>query len=282
MGYLEKDAGAFWRATFPPVESPTLRILSHGGGVQTSTLLFMAARGEIDPIDAAIMGDPKNEPHEVYEYLNYASAMTSIPIYVPSKGDILDHIRRSKSEPDGKQIVTLPYYMADGGQMMRTCTKALKIDAVTQQVRELLGLSKGQRVPKDIRVEVLIGISTDEKQRAGGFAAEPWQSVRYPLLENDMSFASCIRWLEERQYKRPPRSRCIVCPYRSNESWRSLTADEFELACEIDDLLRADGKPPRGMKSLPFLHRDRIPLRDVDLSRVDLFEEEDCMGACGV
>lgn len=277
------NATNFWRGVFPPVEAPTLRILSHGGGVQTSTLLFMAGRGEIDPIDAAIMGNPKNEERKVYEYLKYAAKQTNTPIYVVSKGDIIEHIRRSKSEPDGKQLVTLPYYMADGGQMMRTCTKALKIDAVTQKTRELLGLKKGQRVPKGVKVEVLIGISTDEKQRAGGFAAESWQTVRYPLLEADMSFASCIRWLEARQYRRPPRSRCIICPYRSNESWRALNPKEFEQACEVDDLLRAGGTAQRGMGSLPYLHSDRVPLRNVDLTRQDdMFLEDDCMGACGV
>ena len=273
----------FWRKVHPPAINPTLRILSHGGGVQTSTLLFMAARGEIDPIDAAIMGDPKNEERKVYDYLRYAAEQTNTPIYVVSKGDIIEHVRRSKAEPDGKQLVTLPFYMGDGGQMMRTCTKALKIDAVTQKTRELLGLKKGQRVPKSVNVEILIGISTDEKQRAGGFAAETWQTVRYPLLEADMSFASCIRWLEDRQYRRPPRSRCIICPYRSNESWRALEPDEFEQACKVDDLLRAGGTPPRGMGSLPYLHRDRVPLRSVDLTRQDdMFPQDDCMGACGV
>lgn len=278
---MSYEASAFWRSVFPPVTNPTLRLLSHGGGVQTSTLLFMAERGEIDPIDAAIMGDPRNEPKAVYEYLQYAAERTNTPLHVVSKGDIIEHVRRSKGEPDGKQLVTLPYYLADGGQMMRTCTKSLKIDAVTMKAREMLGLKKGQRVPKGVTVEVLIGISTDEKLRAGGFAAEPWQSIRYPLLEEDMSFASCIRWLEERQYRKPPRSRCIICPYRSNESWRALEPGEFELACEIDDMLRADGKPPRGMQSLAYLHRDRVPLRNVDLNREDdLFPTDDCMGVC--
>jgi hypothetical protein len=276
-----RDARAFWQSVFPPVENPVLRILSHGGGVQTSTLLFMAQRGEIDPIDAAIMGDPKNETQEVYDYLAYASEQTRVPIYVVSRGDIIDHIRRSKGPPDGRETVTLPYYLGDGGQMMRTCTRSLKIDAVTQKVRELLGVRKGKRVPPGTMVEVLIGISTDEKWRAGGFPAKPWQSVRYPLLECDMSFASCIRWLEDRQYRRPPRSRCIVCPYRSNESWRTLSIEEFAFACEIDDLLR-DGGAPRNFQSLPYLHRDRVPLREVDLTRQDLFPEDDCMGGCGL
>lgn len=274
------EIAAFWRKVHPPVENPTLRVLSHGGGVQTSTLLFMAERGEIDPIDAAIIGDPGNETQEVWDYLAYASEHTRIPVYRVLNGDILEHICRSKGTADGKQVVTLPYYLADGGQMMRTCTAVLKIDAVTKEIRRQLGLRKGQRVPKDVRVEVLIGISTDEKQRAGGFPAEKWQSVRYPLLEADMSFGSCLRWLEERQYRKPPRSRCVICPYRSNESWRALSPEDFALACAVDDFLR-EGGAPRGFKSLPYLHRDRIPLREVDLTRVDIFPEDDCMGACG-
>lgn len=273
------DRSAFWRSVFPPVENPTLRILSHGGGVQTSTLMFMAERGDIDRPDAAIIADTCNEPQAVWDYLAYASEQTSIPVYKVSNGDLIENIRRSKAEPDGKAVVTLPYFLANGGRMPRTCTKTLKIDAVTKQIRSLLGLRKGQRVPADVKVEVLIGISTDEKHRAGGYPAEKWQSVRYPLLEEDMSFASCIRWLEDRQYRSPPRSRCIVCPFRSNESWRQLTADEFEFACEIDDFIR-EGGPPRGFNSLPYLHADRIPLRQVDLSRPDLFAEEDCMGGC--
>jgi hypothetical protein len=270
----------FWDRVFPRPAKPTKRILSHGGGVQTSTLLFMADRGDIDPVDAAIISDTGDEPQEVWDYLDYASSITGVPIIRTQNGDILEHIRRSKAEADGKQVVTLPYFLGDGGQMMRTCTKTLKIDAVTKEIRRLLGLKKGQRVPKDVCVEVLIGISTDEKWRAGGFPAENWKRVHYPLLSAEMSFASCIRWLEERQYRKPPRSRCRICPYRSNESWRQLSRDDFEHACRVDDSLRIGGAP-RGFQSLPYLHRERIPLRQVDLTREDLFAEDDCMGACG-
>lgn len=276
-------SGDFWRRVHPSPPNPTLRILSHGGGVQTSTILFMAERGEIPPISAAIMGDTEDEPQEVYEYLRYASELTHIPVILASNGNILDHIRRSKSEADGKQIVTLPYFLADGGQMMRTCTKTLKIDAVTKEIRKMLGLRKGQRVPKYVQVEILVGISTDEKHRAGGFAAEPWQTVTYPLLNADMSLANCYGWLAERQYRRPPRSRCRVCPYHSNEQWRALSREDFEHACAVDDSLREGGVPPRGYKSLPYLHPARIPLREVDLTRQDQFPMlDDCMGACAV
>jgi len=271
-----------WEKTFPRLDDPTLRILSHGGGVQTSTLLFMAARGEIPPFDAAIISDTGDEPQEVWDYLEYAISLTQTPIIrTQSKtGDILNHIRRSKSPADGRQVVTLPYYLAGGGRMNRTCTSILKIDPVTQEIRKMLGLKKGQRVAPGTHVEVSIGISTDESQRAGGYPATPWQTLVYPLLNADMSFASCLRWLEDRQYRKPPRSRCRICPFRSNESWRALTAAEFEHACQIDDFIREGGTPPRGFKSLPYLHVDRVPLREVDLTRQSEFPEEDCTGGC--
>lgn len=242
----------------------------------------MSARGEIDPIDAAIISDTGDEEQKVWDYLDYASALTKTPVIRVSNGNLIDHVRRSKGPADGKQVVTMPVYLAAGGQMMRTCTAVLKIDAVTKEIRRLLGLKKGARVPSAVKVEVLIGISTDEKWRAGGFPAEKWQQVRYPLLEKDMSFASCQKWLEERQYRKPPRSRCKVCPFRSNESWRTLSPADFAHACEVDDLMRAGGTAPRGFDSLPYLHRDRIPLRDVDLTRQDdMFPQDDCMGGCG-
>lgn len=282
------STGATWINKNPllsrPLLNPTLRIVSHGGGVQTSGLLLMAERGDIGPKpDAAIMADTGDEPKEVWDYLEYVRERVSFPIYVVQRGDILEHVARSKRHDDQGQRVTLPYYLADGGQMKRTCTAELKIAAVTQKTREMLGLNKGQRVPKDVLIEVWIGISMDEKQRAGGFPAERWQEVRYPLLEMDLTRGGVERWLAERQYKRPPRSRCRICPYRSDESWRALSPEDFEHACQVDDSLRADGKPPKGMDSLAYLHRARKPLREVNLTAPSfgLPLEDDCFGVCG-
>lgn len=266
-----------------PLLNPTMRVVSHGGGVQTSTLLLMAARGVIGPMpDCAIIADTGDEPQEVWDYLDYIEPLLPFPVYKVQRGDILEHIARGKNPDDRGERVTLPYFMGDGGQMMRTCTKSLKIDAVTRKTRELLGLKKGARVPKDVLVEVWIGISMDEKKRAGGFPAELWQSVRYPLLEMDITRGGCERWLAERLYRLPPRSRCRICPYRSDESWRMLSPEDFEHACRVDDSLRVGG-PLKNMTSLAYLHAQRKPLREVDLTApsLGLPLEDDCFGVCG-
>ncbi|MAG24937.1 hypothetical protein CMI47_05095 [Candidatus Pacearchaeota archaeon] len=279
---------AVWKNHNPllsrPILNPTMRVVSHGGGVQTSTLLVMAARGDIGPMpDAAIVADTGDEPKEVWEYLDYIEPMIPFPIYKVQRGDIIQHIKRGKNPNDIGQRATLPLYLQDGGQMMRTCTASLKIDAVTAKIREMMGLTKGQKPPKDTLVEVWIGISMDEKRRAGGFPAKPWQSVRYPLLEADMTRGDCERYLAERQIKIPPRSRCRICPYRSDESWRELSPEDFEHACRVDDMMREGGTPLKGMDSLAYLHRDRKPLRDVDLTApsMGLPLEDDCFGVCG-
>ncbi|ASP30745.1 hypothetical protein CHH26_11290 [Qipengyuania flava] len=164
---------AVWKNHNPllsrPILNPTMRVVSHGGGVQTSTLLVMAARGDIGPMpDAAIISDTGDEPGKVWEYLDYIEPMIPFPIYRVQRGDIIQHIKRGKNPNDTGQRATLPLYLQDGGQMMRTCTASLKIDAVTQKIRELLGLARGQKPSKDTLVEVWIGISMDEKRRAGG------------------------------------------------------------------------------------------------------------------
>lgn len=268
--------------------NPTLRVASFGGGIQSWTMLVAADKGLLGPRpDFAIIGDTGDESDAMWEYYETHRDRVSTEIIVVKKGDILEHVRRSKSEPDGKQRATLPYYLAAGGQMMRTCTATFKIDAVTAKIRELLGVEKGRRVPKDTLVEVWVGFSFDERKRAGGYPAELWQEVRYPLLELGWTRGRCEQFLVENGFPVPPRSRCIICPYRSDESWRTLTAEEFEHACRIDDSLRADGKPPVGYESLPYLHRERKPLREVDFTPPSMGlpladdESEDCFGGCG-
>lgn len=268
--------------------NPTLRVVSFGGGIQSWAMLVAADKGLLGPKpDFAILGDTGDESDAMWAYYEAHRAKVSTDIIVVTRGNIMEHIRRSKAEADGKQIATLPYYLEAGGQMMRTCTASFKIDAVTQQIRQLLGVPKGARVPKDTLVEVWVGFSMDEKKRAGGYPAELWQEVRYPLLELDWTRGACERFLIENGFPVPARSRCIICPYRSDESWRTLDADEFEHACRTDEMLREGGTPPRGYESLPYLHRERKPLREVDFTPPSFGlplgddESEDCFGGCG-
>lgn len=270
------------------VLNPTMRVLSHGGGVQTSALALAAEDGLCGPPpDYACLGDPGGESREVWAYLEMIRARVSFPIESLMLEDLKDHIRRSKL-PDGGRVLALPYYTlgpnGEKGMTMRQCTRDAKIEAVTQSIRRRLGTPFGQRPSMDTFVEVWIGISTDEKDRAGGWPARPWQHVRYPLLELNWSRSDCVDFIASKGLPPAPFSMCTFCCFRDNFRWRHLRdtcPDEWEEACELDDLLRVGG-PPNGLDHLPFLHFDRVPLRGADLGGDATQMAFDCMGGCAL
>ena len=61
---------------------PTLRILSLGAGVQSSTMALMAAHGELPRPNCAIFADTGDEPAAVYRWLDYLESIVCNPLRV--------------------------------------------------------------------------------------------------------------------------------------------------------------------------------------------------------
>ena len=57
--------------------STTIRTLSLGAGVQSTTLLLMALDGTLPAIDCAIFADTGWEPASVYEHLDKITALAA-------------------------------------------------------------------------------------------------------------------------------------------------------------------------------------------------------------
>jgi hypothetical protein len=169
------------------------------------------------------------------------------------------------------------------GILGRRCTSDYKIAPILAKVRELIGLKRRQRNPKQVMVEQWIGISLDEAIRAKP-SFVPFIRHRHPLLEKRMNRVDCLRWLDANGYPRPPKSSCIGCPYHSDEQWRQLAAPEFAEAVAFDAAIR---EGIAGTRDQLYLHAARVPLDQVDLStasergQLDLFLNE-CEGMCGV
>lgn len=141
-----------------------------------------------------------------------------------------------------------------------------------------------------------------------------WQVKSYPMLgyvmypdrskQKDERFDFCADWDREDAHEwlkkiwpwPVPRSACICCPYRTNNEWRAMKADEpadFAKAVEFDDRIRkayATGRQARGeLAGVPYMHRTRVPLGLVDFSEPlndrmgcgGLFSQEPD-GICGV
>lgn len=268
----------------------SLRILSLGAGVQSTTIALMMAHGEIAAPDRAVFADTQSEPAATYAHLQWLIGRLPFPVDIVSAGNLGAEIlatargeRRNDARP--------PFYVLnpDGsrGILRRQCTGDYKIDVIRRHVRGLLGVDPGRRVPAGVCVTQVIGISLDEAGRMK-ISRDAWQTNEYPLVDRRMTRWDCERWLTRNGYAVPPKSACVFCPYRRVHEWRRLRDEapaDFARAVEIDEAIR---QPEYGrLVGECFVHDSMVPLRDVDLSTAaergqpNLWDDE-CEGMCGV
>lgn len=266
----------------------SLRIISLGAGVQSTTMALMATKGEIAPMpDCAIFADTQWEPRHVYEHLSWLESVLPFPVYRVTAGSIRDAVINKRNTTGGR-FASVPYFTSNGGMGRRQCTSEYKIIPIEKKQRELLGFRPRQRIPEK-SVEVWIGISTDEIQRMKD-PRNKWQVNRWPLIEQRMSRQDCLKWMRDNGYPEPPKSSCIGCPYHSDRQWREMRDADPEAwadACFVDAQMRLKS-PLRGMRHQEFMHRSLKPLSEVDLStpaergqkKFGFLQE--CDGMCGV
>lgn len=275
-------------------------ILNLGAGVQ-STALFLLSR-EHDPkvrFDLAIFADTGEEPASVYRHLEYLQNLGDPPIWVRSAGKLGDDLIRGRNST-GQRFVSIPCFTTDGagkvGMIRRQCTAEYKIEVVNRTIRrELLGLKPRQRMPKDVVVHQYLGISTDEAGRAERakkrFAGIRHTVPHWPLIEMGWSRKDCLAYLKDKLPHETPKSSCVFCPYRTNQSWVALKAtdpDGWNRAVEIDNALRDKSSIcTRGFRQELFVHRSCIPLVQVDFSKlapntIDPMAVGECQGMCGL
>ena len=259
--------------------------LSLGAGVQSTTMALMFARGALKPMpDAAIFADTGAEPEAVYKQVEWLEQHLPYPVYTMmwNKG-LKENILSAVNCENIKSFASVPFYTTPNGMLKRQCTREYKIQPIEFLQRYLMGVKRGQRVPKDSRCYIYIGISTDEAHRMRNGRAK-WQVNEYPLIEKRMSRNDCLAWLAYHDYPRPPKSSCVFCPYHSDQEWKALSAKDMVEAVKVDRLIRNNwGKTSEKL----YLHRSRQPLEDVNFAKdgpgstVDMFGEE-CEGLCGV
>lgn len=259
-----------------PDGTKSLRILSLGAGVQSSTLALMMTRGEIEPADHAIFADTQWEPKAVYDWLDWLEKRLPFPVYRVSTGSLLEAIKTSKNST-GQRFASIPWFTSGGGMGRRQCTREYKIDPIKRKMRELLGTRSRQKL-----VEVVIGISRDEAQRMKP-SRNQWQVHTWPLIELNISRLECLDWMKTNGYPVPPKSSCLGCPYHSDTQWAEIkkNKEEWMEIVEIDKLIRQ----ARGIRNEQFMHKSLLPIDEVKLKPkergIDLFGNE-CEGLCGV
>ncbi len=267
--------------------------LSLGAGVQSSALALMAVKGEIQKPDCAIFSDTGSEPTAVYQWLDKLEELMPWPLHrVQWEKGLYQNI---KDSVNGARFAGAPFYTENEdfnkkdkeGQLRRQCTREFKIQPIQKKLRELVGAEKGQRLSHHgVLVRQYIGISLDEISRMKP-SRDKWISHEWPLIEKRMSRWDCMRWIEKAGHTVPPKSSCTFCPYHSNHEWRWLRDNDPEgwaQAVEVDNMIRGG---VRGTKQALYLHKQMVPLDEVDLSTDEdrgqsLLWNNECEGMCGI
>jgi len=209
----------------------------------------MSALGELEKVDCAIYADTLLERQATYDF-----AIKWTP-WLEARGIKVVTVSRPQGDATigkwgGVFVPAFTNMNGKCGMLRRQCTQRWKI----QWIRKWLQENRNGEI-----VEMWIGITKDEVKRARASNVR-YIEHRWPLLEWDignmgMSRDDVTHWLIENGLEVPPRSACIICPFQTDEEWKSLTDEELGRAVEIDNQIR--NIRPKGPI---FLHGKRVPL----------------------
>lgn len=247
------------------------KVISFGGGVQSSAMVLLACENDekaenfkkiYGQVDEVIFADTMREPYFIYDQIELLKKYCNnkeLKFTVVSRGDL---------GADEKQRV--PFYtnsQEDNGYsiLKRSCTEEYKIVPIRRYMKKQWG---GQA-----KVMVLIGISIDESHRARQSSVQ-WATNRWPLIELGMNRQDCINYVQKHIGFVPQKSSCYFCPFHNNNYWSFLAKehpDVFEDACKYDEKIRnffsnKENKnfDKNGKERKYYLHNSLKPLRDID------------------
>lgn len=264
----------------------SLRVISYGGGVQSTALLVLAAQGEID-FSVAIFantGDDSEHPATIRYVREVAMP------YAAAHGIDLVTIQRHRRNGDTETLygrlmadnrsVGIPMRMdTSGAPGNRNCTLDFKIRPIAKELKRRGATAANPAV-------VALGISVDEYQRMRSSSGIPHETLTYPLIDLRFDRAACVGIIERARLPVPPRSACWFCPYHSLAAWRKQLQTEpdlFERSAQLEDTLNAR-RLTSGLSPV-WMTGKLIPLRlaVTDNGQLDLFDGATCDigGYCG-
>jgi len=260
--------------------SKEMRLFSSGGGVQSTAVLVLSARGDL-PYRVHVFantGDDSEHP-DVLAYVRNVSQPYAIThgiqfVEIAKGGRTLYQSLMSTN-----RSVPIPARMSNGAPGNRACTVDYKI----RQIDRWIATNGGRDA--DI-VTVGLGISTDEIQRARRNGRQWiernrfWKQLEYPLIDLDMSRADCLAVIRDASLPPAPRSACYFCPFHSPMEWRRLDKqrpDLFARAVQIEEHINHK-RVALLKKDKVWLHPSLAPLDLAVQSQMDFDELEGCEG----
>jgi len=204
------------------------RILSFGGGLQTTALAIMVAKGELE-VDEVVFADTGAEKPETYWYIeNYIwsthpETLKNKPIF-NEIGILFTIVRKERSS----------YYLPN---LYDHCFNRADIPGIP--VRECTVKYKARPIKKltTANVSMLIGFSVDEAHRAKRKNEVRWKECRYPLIERQITASDCRSIIVSFGLPIPIKSSCYICPFQKVIEWNWLKnnhPDLFQKALDLE------------------------------------------------
>lgn len=189
------------------------RVLSFGGGVQSSALVALLGRGEYPGAapQEVWFCDPKNERPQTYEWIEAV-----IKPYCQRIGVPFVTLERTHGTRDAN---IMAYYRRTTQYPLRTnrqCTIEWKVAVVEHECKR-----RGWHEGDDPGWEMHMGISLDELHRART-SPNPLQTSRYPLVDARLFRDDCARINVETFGSSPVKSGCWWCKYQRPAQWREV------------------------------------------------------------
>lgn len=220
------------------------RVISYGGGVQSTGLLVLAAQRRIDfrVFLFANVGEDSEDPAT----LDYVDRVAKP--YAAAHGIDLVELHRTRRDggtetlygrltKPGSRSLPIPVRMSNGAPGTRSCTADFKIKVLGRWL-------KGHGASAAAPATVGIGISLDEIERVNNRRAAPFERPVYPLLDNDppLRRVDCARIITAAGLPVPGKSACWFCPLRRPDRFAEMRRDRpalFQRACDLEGLLNA-------------------------------------------
>lgn len=214
-----------------------LRVISYGGGVQSTSLLIMAALrnpefekimgGQVTTALFANVGDDSEHP------LALSYIRDTVKPWAAERGVEVVELQWTRRNGEKETLwkyltnkdiksIPIPVRMESGAPGNRLCTRRFKLDVIGKW------LKKNGASPS-CPANVAIGFSTDEFERANRKTALPYENPIFPLLEMNLSRAGCQQINVANLGKPAPKSACFFCPFRTILNWSEMRRDEPEL-----------------------------------------------------
>lgn len=254
--------------------SEQLRVMSYGGGVQSTAMLVLAAQGKID-FPVAIfsnVGDDSEHPAT----LRYVREV-AIPYAAQHGIELCVLDRRGKGQPvtlwqkltrEDSRSIGIPVRMNNSGApVRRSCTVDYKIRRVASELKRRGATAANPAV-------VALGISLDEYQRMRTESGIAWETLAYPLIDLRLDRAACLGIIAEAGLPEPGKSSCFFCPFHSRDHWRRMRRDEPELFAKSVALERLLNERRAALGRDPVWLTDALrPLDEAvgDHDQLDLF-----------